>query len=232
MPTSKDATLNVTDSTKHDLYTCPSGYVATVAGLKLTAASRQAVAVYLFDADAATYQVGYPTVDTDGVTLLAGLVLQQGDKIQIQAAQGGVDAVLSVSEDNGITGDVYFTFNAPAEGTAGSDLVTDAWEAPWAGTVAAVDYLPATTITGANTDTRKVALVNKGAAGAGTTACASLQFNNAVNATAHIAKAITLSVTPSDLAVAAGDVLEWQSLHVGNGMADPGGIVRLRFTRS
>ena len=111
-----------------------------------------------------------------------------------------------------------------AVGTAGNDLTTNIVRVDADGVIDAVYYVPASTITGANTDTRKVVLVNKGAAGSGTTAIATLQFNSGVNATANVAKTITLSGTAADLAVSAGDILQWQSTHVGTGITDPGGL--------
>jgi hypothetical protein len=111
--------------------------------------------------------------------------------------------------------------------TAGNDLNTNILAAPRAGTLTAVSYATVTAITGANTNTRLVALVNKGAAGTGTTVMATLQFDSGVNTTANVPKVITLSATPANLVVAAGDMLQWQSTHVGTGIADPGGLVQL-----
>jgi hypothetical protein len=112
------------------------------------------------------------------------------------------------------------------------DLNTDIIRAEADGVVSAVYYVAAAGITGANTNTRKVVLVNKGAAGSGTTAIATLQFNSAVNATADVSKTITLSATAADLAVTAGDILQWQSTHVGTGLADPGGLAVVVVGRS
>lgn len=111
------------------------------------------------------------------------------------------------------------------QATAGSDLNTQVVVAPRAATVSAVSYVPLTTITGANTNTRSVSLVNLGQTGSGSTVIATLQFNSGVNATAGAAKAVTLSGTAANLNVASGDVLQWQSTHVGTGIADPGGLV-------
>jgi|SRR5690349_1217409 len=111
------------------------------------------------------------------------------------------------------------------QATAGSNLNSIAWVVPRDGTVTAVTYTTVTAITGANTNTRSVSLVNKGQAGAGTTVIATLQFNSGVNTVAADEKAITLSVTASDLLLVAGDVLQWQSTAVGTGIADPGGLV-------
>lgn len=117
-------------------------------------------------------------------------------------------------------------------GTAGNDLTTIIGTAEFAGTVTAVEYIPGADITGAATNHRSVTLTNKGAAGNGTTAVATLTFDNGVNASDFDAKAITLSATAANKVVAAGDVLSWASTHVANGITDPGGIVRVVITRS
>lgn len=109
--------------------------------------------------------------------------------------------------------------------TAGNSLNTVAFVCPRAGTVTAVTYTTVTAITGANTNTRSVTLVNKGQSGAGSTVIATLQFDSGVNTVAGDEKTITLSGTPANLVVAAGDVLQWQSAAVGTGIADPGGLV-------
>lgn len=111
--------------------------------------------------------------------------------------------------------------------TAGNDLNTNVHVVQSDAVVSAVTYATVTAITGANTNTRSVSLVNKGAAGAGTTVIATLQFNSGVNTTASDEKTITLSSTAADLDVVAGDVLQWQSTHVGTGIADPGGLVNI-----
>lgn len=111
--------------------------------------------------------------------------------------------------------------------TVGNSLNTNVHVVQSAGTVSAVTYATVTAITGANTNTRSVSLVNKGQAGAGTTTIATLQFNSGVNTTASDEKTITLSGTAADLVVAAGDVLQWQSTAVGTGIADPGGLVNV-----
>ena len=103
--------------------------------------------------------------------------------------------------------------------------------APFAGTVAAVTYVPSTTITGANTNTRKLELINKGQSGAGTTVMASIQFDSGVNATAFDEKGLTLSGTADNLKFAAGDVLAWVSTHLASGIADPGGLVIAELVR-
>lgn len=116
--------------------------------------------------------------------------------------------------------------------TIAADAETDLTEAGFAGTVTKVDYVAATAITGADTNSRTVVLVNKGAAGSGTTVVATKAFTNAFNAAADAATAITLSVVAGATTVASGDVLVWQSNHVGTGVVDPGGMVHVELTRS
>jgi len=111
------------------------------------------------------------------------------------------------------------------QATAGSDLNSNIWRVGSDATISAVTYAPVTAITGANTNTRSVSLVNKGQAGAGTTVIATIQYNSGVNAAAADENTVTLSGTPANLNVVAGDILQWQSTHVGTGIADPGGLV-------
>lgn len=122
--------------------------------------------------------------------------------------------------------------NVPAA-AAGADAETDLGAAPWAGTVSAVTYVPGTVLTGANTESRTGVLVNKGQAGSGTTVVATKAFTSGVNAPADDETTITLSAVAGATTVASGDVLVWQSTHVGaTGLADPGGLVRVELTRS
>lgn len=117
---------------------------------------------------------------------------------------------------------------------AGSDLESNVvGDVPFAGVVSGVNYIPDTVLTGANTDTRTLVLVNKGQSGAGTTVVATKAFTAGVNAPADDSTAITLSATAANLVVAAGDVLAWQSTHAGStGLADPGGVVEVQLSRT
>ena len=112
-----------------------------------------------------------------------------------------------------------------ATNTEGCALVKEA------GIVTAVNYFASAAITGADTNTRKVSLINTGQNGAGTTVVATLQFNSGINAAANDAKPITLSGTPANLVVAAGDVLAWKSEAVLTGIADPGGFISVDIAR-
>jgi hypothetical protein len=97
-----------------------------------------------------------------------------------------------------------------------------------------VSYTPVAAITGAASPaSRTFTLYNRGNVGTGTTVVAQLAMVGGVNAVQYDEKAITLSATAANLVVAADDVLEWESLHVGGtGLVDPGGQVRVEVARS
>lgn len=92
-------------------------------------------------------------------------------------------------------------------------------------------YVPFATITGANTNTRTISVINKGAAGSGSAVPASLALTSGVNASAFVEKALTNSGTGSDLVLTAGDILEFASVHAASGLADPGGLVVITVQR-
>lgn len=120
----------------------------------------------------------------------------------------------------------------PATGAA-ADYDQTIGEAPFAGTVTDVSYTPEAAITGANTETRTLTLVNKGAAGAGTTVVATLALTSGVNGVAFDEKALTLSAVAGATTVAEGDILAFVSTHSGStGLADPGGLAQVEITRS
>ncbi len=111
-------------------------------------------------------------------------------------------------------------------------LQTIIGKAPFAGTVTSVEYIPLAAITGANTDTRKVSVHNRGSAGLGTTEIASKEFDAGFNGVAFDAKALDLNGTAANLQVNAGDVITFDSETIGTGIADPGGTVIIELTRS
>lgn len=225
--------------TIQDVYVAPAGYAAEVAAVRLTLVDAKAeVDVVLTHYDASTavgkvierVHLGAGQVDT---TVLVGLRLETGDKLQATAAKANVVNVhVDLDEVDTAASIEYFEETVPAVATAGNDDDTPVLVAPCAGTISSVTYITKTAITGADTNTRKVSLINKGAAGAGSTEVAALQFNSGINTVAFDEKTITLSVTPANLVVAAGDVLSWKSLHIVTGIVDPGGRIRIGLTRS
>ena len=125
------------------------------------------------------------------------------------------------------------TFYALIPATAqGADFEAVVCVAPWAGVVSEATYIADTDITGADTNSRTVQIINHGTDGAGTTVAAEKAFTATKNATAFDEVALTLSGTAANLAVAEGAVLTFKSLHVGTGLADPGGTVKLVLSRS
>jgi len=124
------------------------------------------------------------------------------------------------------------TFEVPVPAVAGgSDDSNPVFIAPYDFTLESVTFVPKSTITGANTNTRKHELVNKGAAGSGSTVMASLQYNSGVNATGFDEKTITNSGTAADLNGSSGDVVAFASTHVGTGLADPGGLLKVTISK-
>jgi len=115
---------------------------------------------------------------------------------------------------------------------ATADVTIPVCEAPQTGTISRVTYTPSAAITGANTNSRTLTVTNRGAAGSGTTVVATLALTSGVNAAADAEKAVTLSGTAANLNVTQGDVITFESTHVGSsGLADPGGLVIVEFTR-
>lgn len=125
------------------------------------------------------------------------------------------------------------TIRATADAVAaGADATTVVGVAAWAGTVTAVSYIPVAAVTGANTNTRTISVVNKGGAGSGSTSVATLALVSGTNLGADKENALTLSGTPANLVVAQGDVVEFTSVHAASGLADPGGEIRVTLSRS
>jgi hypothetical protein len=115
---------------------------------------------------------------------------------------------------------------------AGSDDSFPIGEAPLKGTITRAYVISDGAITGANTNTRRHEIQNGGQAGAGALVAASKQYDSGVNAAANDNTELTVSGTPANVAVAQGDVLRVHSIHVGTGLADPGGVAFVEITRA
>lgn len=130
---------------------------------------------------------------------------------------------------------IVHRMRVPAAATGASAesavLVADLGGAGNTGTLASVTYTPDAGYTGANTNYRSFQVREKGAAGAGTTVMAQLDGVLATNLTAYAATTVPLSGTPANLAITHGDVIAYNSVAVGTGLADPGGLLTIRFTR-
>lgn len=101
-----------------------------------------------------------------------------------------------------------------------------------AGSVLSASFTPDTVLTGADTNSATLSIVNKGGGGAGTAVAASKAFTNGVNIAATDEGDITLTATAADAVVAAGDVLVFRRTKVGTGLAVPAGLVRIKIGAS
>jgi len=102
--------------------------------------------------------------------------------------------------------------------------------APFAGVVSSVKYVPIVAVTGADTNTRTLAVTNKGLGGAGSTAVASLALVSGANLVAFDENALTNNATAANLVVAEGDILSYTSTYAASGLADPGGTLFITIT--
>jgi hypothetical protein len=118
----------------------------------------------------------------------------------------------------------------PGQATAGTDDAWNVGEAPFAGTVTEVTFASEATITGHADNHRVLSLINKGQSGAGTTVIATL--TTTADVVADDETTIALSEVEDATTVAAGDILEWNSNAVASGVADPGGLVQVKISRS
>lgn len=118
----------------------------------------------------------------------------------------------------------------PAEGTAGSD---DTWvlgRLPSNAQVSTVRWIPDAAVTGANTNNFQLQVINKGAAGSGTTTVtAAKTYASGTNSTAYVAESLTLSSTAADLLANAGDILTLVRTHNSSGLASPAGVVEIGY---
>lgn len=119
----------------------------------------------------------------------------------------------------------------PAAGAAvAQDQVVG--QCPVAGAVSSVTFTPEAAITGTATNFRTFRLVNRGQSGAGSTVVADLAFSTgSVTAAAYDERTIPLSGTAANLVVAEGDVLVWDEVVTGTGLASPGGLVTATVAR-
>lgn len=123
-----------------------------------------------------------------------------------------------------------YSRDVPATGTTASNyqLIDAATESE---TVSSISFIPMGSVTGAATNNRAYNVYNRSATG-GTTLVGSLTLGSGTNLTDNVARALTLSSTSANLLLTAGQVLEWESIANGSGLADPGGVVVVNTTRT
>jgi hypothetical protein len=120
----------------------------------------------------------------------------------------------------------------PAQATAGTTENFDMGEAQFDGTVTEVSIIPNAALTADNTNNRVFTLQNRGSAGSGTTAMASLTTNVAGGSwVAHDEILMTLDPTAANRNFSASDVLAIVETVNGTGVAHPAMEVTVRGTR-
>lgn len=105
-------------------------------------------------------------------------------------------------------------------------------ECQFPATITEVSVISESALTGATATARTLTLYNRGQAGAGTTVVATLAFITSVDLVANDEKLMTLSATPANLVVAAGDVLEMVETVASTGTARGEAQVTVRGTRN
>lgn len=124
------------------------------------------------------------------------------------------------------------TLDHAAQGTAGTDETTEVGECQYDATVTEVSFIPSVALTADDTNNRVFTLQNKGSAGSGTTAIATLTTNLASgNWVANDERVMTLSATPANLNVSKDDVLAIVETHGGSGVAHPSMKFTVKGTR-
>lgn len=108
--------------------------------------------------------------------------------------------------------------------TAGTEDIVALFVAPFNLTVEAVRLVPQAAITG-ETDTQlTLTIMNRGAAGDGTTAIATLVFDDDLDAVAFVDQEFTLSATAANLNVDEGHVIAIDKTVVSTGLGVEGVI--------
>lgn len=95
-------------------------------------------------------------------------------------------------------------------------------------TLVALKIVPNAAITANGTNYFDLALINKGAAAAGSTSMATRSWI-ATNSVAFVAESCTLSGTAANLNASAGDVLDLQRTITASGLAMPDMLVELHY---
>ncbi|MDO8391056.1 MAG: hypothetical protein Q7V57_11250 [Actinomycetota bacterium] len=112
----------------------------------------------------------------------------------------------------------------PGHATAGTAKEVALFRAPFRCVITAVEFIPASAITGADTNYFTLKVRNR-TTGAGTAIPAALAFVSGVDGVASAPKTITLSATAADLAIAEGDVITAEKAVTASGLACPDGLI-------
>jgi hypothetical protein len=130
-----------------------------------------------------------------------------------------------------ITGtDQSYQVRVPAHAASTSTERVVLVYASFAMRIKAVRHVPDTIVTGANTNTTHLNLIDAGASGAGTTEMGNIDYVNGTDTPAEDARAFTTSgSTFTAFTLDAGDVFSLQYEKVSNGLAIPAGMIVIEF---
>jgi hypothetical protein len=121
-----------------------------------------------------------------------------------------------------LSGSHKVTTRIPVAGaTAGTDFEVAAFRAPFNLTITAARYLPNADLTGVTATEATLAVVNKGALGAGTAVAASVSFDDDTDAVDFIPLDLTLG---AGVNVDAGHVVTIRKTHTSTGLALSGDV--------
>lgn len=113
--------------------------------------------------------------------------------------------------------------------TAGTDKKYPLFRAEADITITAAYFIPQANITGQDTNTMTVKVINAGTDGSGTTLIASKAYTSGNNATALKPEALTLSTTAANLDIDAGEVIAYFNDQAGTGLNCPEGVIEVHF---
>lgn len=119
--------------------------------------------------------------------------------------------------------------HAHVEAHAAGDATTShvVFEAPWDCEIHKLRIIPAAAVTGANTNTFHLNLINRGTDGSGTTEIANRDYVSGTNESAYVGRDLYAPSTP--LKVSKGNVLDLQRELVGTGLASPRLYIVVQF---
>lgn len=126
-----------------------------------------------------------------------------------------------------MSGPLHARANVPAHAAADATADHPVFRAPFACKVRGVKFVPGATLTGADTNSCYLRVINRGADGLGTTALGSTYFSSGTNATGGDASNLYAPASP--LAIAQDVVLAIQREKIGGGLATPDLFVEVEY---
>ena len=115
-----------------------------------------------------------------------------------------------------------------ASQASGTDSYVPLFRAPQALSVLAAYFIPATAQAGAGTDYKTIQVINRGAAGTGTTVVASKAYSAASLSTASFVGA-ALTVNTAASTVTTSQTLAWYTTSTGSGIAIVAGQLQVEY---